>query len=69
MLSDILNKSNPVNQQKEMSKSEYKKLVDRNTELIDTLKEVKEEIRILESNCDISEYQAQKLYQLIDKGK
>lgn len=69
MLSDILNKSNPVNQQKEMSKSEYKKLVDRNTELIDKLKQVKEEIRILESNCDISEYQAQKLYNLIDKGE
>jgi cell division protein FtsB len=69
MLGDILNKSNPVNQQKEMSKSEYKKLVDRNTELIDRLKEVKEEIRILESNCDISEYQAQKLYNLIDKGE
>ena len=44
MLSDILNKSNPVNQQKEMSKSEYKKLVDRNTELIDKMKDLQERI-------------------------
>ncbi len=33
------------------------------------IKEVREEIRILESNCDISDYQAQKLYQLLDKGE
>lgn len=31
------------------------------------IKEVKEEIKILESNCDISEYQAQKIYHLLDK--
>jgi len=33
------------------------------------IKEVREEIRILESNCDISDYQAQKLYHLLDKGE
>ena len=33
------------------------------------IKEVREEIRILESNCDISDYQARKLYQLLDKGE
>ena len=33
------------------------------------IKEVREEIRILESNCDISDYQAQKLYQILDKGE
>lgn len=33
------------------------------------IKEVREEIRMLESNCDISDYQAQKLYQLLDKGE
>ncbi len=33
------------------------------------IKEVREEIRILESNCDISNYQAQKLFQILDKGE
>ena len=32
------------------------------------IKEIREEIRILESNCDISDYQAQKLFKLLDKG-
>ena len=31
------------------------------------IKEVREEVRILESNCDISNYHAQKLYQTLDK--
>ena len=31
------------------------------------IKEVREEIRILETNCDISSYQAQKLIQILDK--
>ena len=33
------------------------------------IKEVREEIRILETNCDIVDYQAQKLYQILDKGE
>ena len=36
-------------------------------QLENIIKEVREEIRILESNCDISDYQAQKLFKLIDK--
>lgn len=31
------------------------------------IKEVREEIRILETNCDIANYQAQKLFQILDK--
>ena len=31
------------------------------------IKEVREEIRILETNCDIADYQAQKLFQILDK--
>ena len=46
-ISDMLNKSSPLYKQKEMSKSEYKKLVDRNTELLDILKEKNEEIERL----------------------
>ena len=61
MLGDILNKSNPVNQQKEMSKSEYKKLVDRNTELLDILKEKNEEIEKL--NNIINELEKLELYE------
>lgn len=38
-----------------------------NKRLQNIIKEVREEIRILESNCDISDYQAQKLYNLLDK--
>ena len=60
MLSDILNKSNPVNQQKEMSKSEYKKLVDRNTELIDKMKDLQERmnksIKYIEEYCIDDEF-------------
>lgn len=41
-ISDIINKSSPIYKQKEMSKSEYKKLVDRNTELIDKFKELED---------------------------
>ena len=43
-ISDIINKSSPLYKQKEMSKSEYKKLVDRNTELIDKMKDLQERI-------------------------
>lgn len=39
-ISDMINKSSPLYKQKEMSKSEYKKLVDRNTELIDKMKDL-----------------------------
>ena len=39
-ISDIINKSSPLYKQKEMSKSEYKKLVDRNTELVDKMKDL-----------------------------
>lgn len=33
------------------------------------IKELREEIRILETTCDISNYQAQKLFQILDKGE
>ena len=46
-ISDIINKSSPLYKQKEMSKSEYKKIVDRNTELIDKMKYQEEEIERL----------------------
>ena len=36
-------------------------------ELENIIKEIREEVRILESNCDISKYHAQKLYQTLDK--
>ena len=38
-----------------------------NKKLHSIIKEVREEIRILETNCDIAEYQAQKLFQILDK--
>lgn len=31
------------------------------------IKEVREEIRMLETNCDIADYQAQKLFNILDK--
>lgn len=43
-ISDMINKSSPLIKQKEMSKSEYKKLVDRNTELIDKMKDLQNRI-------------------------
>lgn len=43
-IGDILNKVNPVKTKREMSHSEYLKLVDRNTELIDELNDLKERI-------------------------
>ena len=46
-----------------------KTLEKENKKLKSIIKEVREEIRMLESNCDISDYQAQKLYQLLDKGR
>ena len=58
-----LNENNQA-MQEEMART-WKKL-DKKENII---KEVREEIRILESNCDISDYQAQKLYQLLDKGE
>lgn len=38
-----------------------------NKKLRSIIKEVREEIRILETNCDIVDYQAQKLFQILDK--
>nr|DAM30805.1 MAG TPA: B-ZIP transcription factor [Caudoviricetes sp.] len=46
-----------------------KTLEKENKKLKNIIKEVREEIRMLESNCDISDYQAQKLYHLLDKGE
>lgn len=40
-LSEIMAKSNPARCEREMKNSEYLKLVDRNTELVDELKEYK----------------------------
>ena len=62
--------------QNQQLKNKLRKAVDINISLQNELqqkeniiKEVREEIRMLESNCDISDYQAQKLYQLLDKGE
>lgn len=43
-ISEALNKSNPVVQKREMSMTEYAKLVDANTELVDQLKDYKARI-------------------------
>lgn len=40
-ISEALNKNNPVAQKREMSMTEYAKLVDANTELVDQIKELK----------------------------
>ena len=59
-IGDIINKSSPFYKQKEMSKSEYKKLVDRNTELIDTIKDLQEirkkAIEYIEQYCIDDEF-------------
>lgn len=47
---------------------EYEQQKEENQRLNNIIKEVREEIRMLESNCDISNYQAQKLFQILDKG-
>ena len=46
-IEEILAKSNPIQPQIETSKSEYKKLVDTNTKLIDKMKDQEEEIERL----------------------
>jgi len=46
-IGEILAKINPVPQQREMSQSEYNKLVDTNTKLIDKIKDQEEEIERL----------------------
>ena len=43
-ISEALNKSNPVIQQRETNTSEYMKLVDANVELVNQLNELKETI-------------------------
>lgn len=49
-IGEILAKSNPLQPQKETSQSEYKKLVDTNTKLIDKMKYQEEEINRLKAN-------------------
>ena len=49
-IGEILAKSNPLQPQKETSQSEYKKLVDTNTKLIDKMKYQEEEINKLKAN-------------------
>lgn len=46
-ISETLQKSSPLIPKREMSKSEYKKLVDTNTKLIDKMKDQEEEIERL----------------------
>ena len=53
-LNEILNKTNPVPKNREMSKSEYLKLVDRNTELIDDINELNNIINELEKYIEES---------------
>ena len=55
----------------ETDASIYKDLSDLRQEKLElykiVIKEVREEIRILETNCDIADYQAQKLFNILDK--
>lgn len=43
-ISETLQKSSPFTPQREMSKTEYMKLVDANTELVDKMKDIQERI-------------------------
>ena len=60
-IGEILSKINPVPQQKEMSKTEYKKLVDANVKLMD-------EIKILTKKYNIMKENAEFLAKIIDKA-
>ena len=53
----------------QMLEKEIEKLKSQLQQKETIIKEVREEIRILETNCDIVDYQAQKLYQILDKGE
>ncbi len=53
---------------REQNKITKKCLIEKNETLNNIIKEVREEIRILETNHDIVDYQAQKLYQILDTG-
>lgn len=67
-IEEILAKSNPVQPQKEMSQSEYKKLVDTNTKLIDKMKYQEEEIEELKIKYNIMKENAETLAKRIDKA-
>ena len=49
-IGEILAKINPVPQQREMSQSEYNKLVDINTKLVDKIKYQEKQIERLKAN-------------------
>lgn len=51
-LNEMLAKNNPIGINRKTSESDYEKLVDRNTELFDELKEKEEEINRLKNLCD-----------------
>lgn len=51
-LSEMLHKNSPTGINRKASESDYEKLVDRNTELFDELKEKEEEISKLKKLCD-----------------
>lgn len=81
-ISEMLLKSNPVPKQRETSQSEYNKLVDTNTKLIDKIKDQEEEIERLNNRIHALEkhnlklqLEAQKYFDLLmeceygDKGE
>lgn len=67
-IGEILAKSNPLQPQKETSQSEYKKLVDTNTKLIDKMKYQEEEIEELKIKYNIMKENAETLAKRIDKA-
>ena len=67
-ISEMLLKSNPVPAKREMSMSEYNKLVDTNTKLIDKMKYQEEEIEELKIKYNIMKENAETLAKRIDKA-
>ena len=67
-IEEILAKSNPIQPQKKTSQSEYKKLVDTNTKLIDKMKDQEEEIEELKIKYNIMKENAYTLAKRIDKA-
>ena len=64
----IANKHNEeLQKERDMYKCSFETMSENYFKLENIIKEVRKEVRILESNCDISDYHAQKLYQTLDK--
>lgn len=51
-LNDMLAKNSPIGDKRKTSESEYLRLLGRNTELVDKIKEKEEEINRLKNLCD-----------------